>query len=193
MNESVCPLITQYTNELGIDPQVLERLYLVRHWDIQMDEAGVVHNPIPFKWPSLFRNKILNLNTEIEDEPLELRQYQLQIIHHLVRMNRFMCGDAVGLKKTCDVIAALCWLKDRIPDLKALVVTTKSTLLQWQDEVRRFSLLRPFVMVNEYRGQKSYAARHQQLRDFLSGTKKDVLIGKYSSMIGKRRMLKNPD
>lgn len=191
MNESACPLVTQYTNELGIDPQVLERLYLVRHWDIQMDEAGVVHNPIPFKWPSLFRNKIFNLNTEVEDEPLELRQYQLQIIHHLVRMNRFMCGDAVGLKKTCDVIAALCWLKDRIPDLKALVVTTKSTLLQWQDEIRRFSLLHPFVMVNEYRGQKSYAARHQQLRDFLSGTKKDVLIGKYSSMIGKRRMIKN--
>ena len=42
-------------------------------------------------------------------------------------------------------------------------------------------------MVDKYRGFKSYAARHQQLRDFLAGHKKDILIGKYSSMIGKRR------
>jgi hypothetical protein len=42
-------------------------------------------------------------------------------------------------------------------------------------------------MVDQYRGLKSYAARHQQLRDFLAGKKKDVLIGKYSSMIGARK------
>lgn len=186
--EQLCPLITDYTNELGISQDVLYRLYLLRKWDSHIDEGtGDVHNPIPFKWPSLLRTRIFDLNTEQEGDPLTLREYQKVQIHHFVRMNRFMCGDAVGLRKTSDAIAAVCWLKDRIPDLKVLIVTTKSTLWQWHDEIRRFSLLRPFVMVDKYRGLKSYTARHQQLRDFLSGHKKDVLIGKYSSMIGKRK------
>ena len=176
-----CPLITDYTNEIQISPQLLEKLYAVRKWDIRDD------NPIPFKWPSLLRTKVFNLSTGLEDEPLVLRQYQLQIIHHIVRMNRFLVGDAVGLRKTSDAIAAACWLKDRIPDVKVVVVTTRSTILQWFDEVKRFSLLRPFVMVDKYRGMKSSEARYQQLRDFLAGTKKDVLVCKYSSMIGIRK------
>ena len=122
MSDSLCPLVTDYTNELGISPEVLERLYLVRKWDIDPDHPEI--NPIPFKWPSSLRTKVFNLKTEQEDEELVLRQYQIQVIHHLVRMNRFMCGDAVGLRKTSDAIAAVCWLRDRIPDLKALVVTT---------------------------------------------------------------------
>jgi len=188
-DETACPLVTDYTRLVGIPDDLLERLYLVRRWDLQLDAEGNSQNPIPFKWPSLLRTRILSLDTgeEDEDKPLVLKQYQVQVVHHLVRMHRFMVGDAVGLKKTCDVIAAVCWLKDRIPDLKALVVTTKSTTWQWQDEVRRFSRLRPFVMVDSYKGETSYAARHQQLRDFLEGSKKDILIGKYSSMIGARR------
>jgi SNF2 family DNA or RNA helicase len=185
MSDSFCPLVTDYTNELGISPEVLERLYLVRKWEIDPDHPET--NPIPFNWPSLLRTKILNLNTEQEEDELVLRQYQIQVIHHFARMNRFMCGDAVGLKKTCDAIASVCWLKDRIPDLKVLVVTTRSTTWQWFDEIRRFSLLRPFVMVDKYRGLKSYASRHQQIRDFFDGHKKDILIGKYSSMIGARK------
>jgi SNF2 family DNA or RNA helicase len=180
---TACPLVTEYTSQLGIDPQTLEKLYLVRKWDVRDD------NPIPFKWPSLLRTKILNLDTEKEEEPLVLRQYQLQAIHHLVRMNRFLVGDSVGLRKTSDAIAAACWLKDRIQELKVLVVTTKSTTYQWFDEVRRFSLLRPFVMRDRYRGLKGSEARYQQLRDFLAGVKKDVLIAKYSSMIGTRKRI----
>ena len=184
-----CPLVTDYTQETGLPSDLLERLYLVRKWDIDPDHPEI--NPIPFKWPSLLRHNIFNisLGAEEEDKPLILKQYQLQIIHHLVRMPRFLVGDAVGLKKTCDVIAAICWLKDRIPNVKTLVVTTKSTTWQWHDEMRRFSHLRPFVMQDQYRKMKSYPARYQQLRDFLAGTKKDVLIGKYSSMIGARKML----
>ena len=178
-----CPLITDYTNEIQVSPQLLERLYVVRKWDIRDG------NPIPFKWPSLLRTKVFNISTEREDEPLVLRQYQLQVIHHLVRMPRFMVGDAVGLRKTSDAIAAACWLKDRKLDVKVVVLTTRSTTWQWFDEVRRFSLLRPFVMVDKYRGMKSSEARYRQLRDFLEGTKKDVLICKYSSMTGTRKLV----
>jgi len=94
-DEIVCPLVTSYTSELGLDPKLLEKLYLLRKWDIKDD------NPIPFIWPSLLRTHIFNLNTEQEeqDKPFELRQYQLQIIHHLVRMPKFLVGDSVGLRK----------------------------------------------------------------------------------------------
>lgn len=183
--DSLCPLVTSYTNELGLDPKVLEKLYLIRKWDIRDD------NPIPFIWPSRLRKYIFDLKTEEEDpaSPLELRQYQLQQAHHLARMPRFINGDSVGLGKSLDVIATCCWLMDRVPDLKIIVLATKSATVQWSDEFTRFSLLRPFVMKDMYRGMKSSQARYQQMRDFLAGGKKDAFICKYSSLIGTRKTI----
>ena len=89
-----CPLVTPYTNEMGINTGTLERLFLLRKWEIQED------NPVPFKWPSLLRTKIFDIDTGVEtDTPLRLRQYQIQMIHHLTRMPKFICGDSVGLGK----------------------------------------------------------------------------------------------
>ena len=123
-----CPLITPYTNKKGIDPATLEKLYYLRKWDIQRDEDGVIHNPIPFKWPSLLRKTIWDIDKNCDSgEPLTLRQYQIQQIHHLTRMDKFICGDGVGLGKSLDVVAASCWLKERFPDTKVVIVTTKST------------------------------------------------------------------
>ena len=95
-----CPLITTYTTLKGLDPETLEKLYLVRKWDIERDEAGVIHNPIPFKWPSLLRKTLWDIDNDCDTGvPLELRQYQIQMIHHLIRMDKFINGDAVGLGK----------------------------------------------------------------------------------------------
>lgn len=183
-----CPLVTPYTNSKGIDAATLERLFLVRKWDIQRDEAGVIHNPIPFRWPSLLRTSIWDIDKDCDSGvPLILRQYQIQMIHHLIRMDKFICGDAVGLGKTLDVVAAACWLKERNPDTKVVIVTTKSTTYQWRDEFIRFSHLRPFVMKDKYRGETSSAARFAQMKDFLHGKKKDVLIVKYDSIKGTRK------
>ena len=49
------------------------------------------------------------------------------MIHHLIRMDKFINGDSVGLGKTLDVVAATAWLKERNPDAKVVIVTTKST------------------------------------------------------------------
>jgi SNF2 family DNA or RNA helicase len=183
-----CPLVTPYTNNKGIDPATLERLFLVRKWDIQRDEAGVIHNPIPFRWPSLLRKNIWDIDRDCDSGvPLILRQYQIQMIHHLIRMDKFICGDAVGLGKTLDVVAASCWLKERNPNLKVVIVTTKSTTYQWRDEFQRFSMLRPFVMKDKYRGMTSSPARFAQMTDFLNGKKKDILIVKYDSIKGTRK------
>ncbi len=174
MELSVCPLITDYTRQFGIPDSVLEKLYAVRHWDTEKDA-------IPFIWPNRLRR------TLEDGEELRLREYQKQVIHHLVRMPRFICGDAVGLGKTIDCIAATAYLKDRFPGVKIIVLATKSTTLQWASEFERFSTLRPYVMRDEFGGKSGYPARISQVETFFHSEKIDVMIAKYSSLIGKRK------
>lgn len=184
MNEEFlqCPLITEYTNLIGLDPALLEKLFVLRRWDI---EAGEL---IPFNWPSLLRKTI-----HPGDTPLILRQYQIQMIHHLCRMPKFICGDAVGLGKTIETIAAAAWIKERFPQAKIVVFATKSTTWQWFNEFIRFSLLRPYVLNDTYKGMSGHTARMAQMIQFLEGSAKDVLICKYSSLIGKRRIIETQD
>jgi len=178
-----CPLITPYTTSTGLSPEMLEKLFLLRHWDVE------VQGPVPFKWPELLRENIFDLSRQVDSEPLRIREYQKQMIHHLCRMPRFICGDAVGLGKTLDAIAAACWLKQRFADAKLVVCTTKSTTYQWEEEIMRYSRLRPYVMRDEYRGMTSSDARYSQMMQFFEGKKKDALIVKYSSMIGIRETI----
>lgn len=172
-----CPLVTAYTTECGIKPELLTHLYTLRKHDPETDGS------ISFKWPSRLR---VNIQDD-PSQPLILREYQKVAIHHLARMPRFVLGDAVGLGKTLDCIAAVCYIKDRFPDVKVIVLTTKSTTYQWEDEIQRFSTLRPYVMRNTFAGKKSYEARYIQMETFFASEKTDVLIAKYSSLVGKRR------
>src|SRR5579863_2670731 len=176
-----CPIVTPYAIASGVPAETLEKLFALRHWDVEA--AG----PVPFKWPTSLRENVYDLSKQTETEPLRLREYQKQAIHHLCRMPRFILGDAVGLGKTLDAIAAACWLKDRFANAKIVVVTTKSTTYQWEEEVIRYSRLRPYVMRDTYKGLSSSNARYAQMIQFLEGTKKDVLIVKYSSLIGTRK------
>jgi SNF2 family DNA or RNA helicase len=187
-----CPLITEYTQEKGINPELLEKLYALRSWEIDGSEEP--SNPIPFKRPALLRTFIYDTAMKRDTEtPLRIREYQKQQIHHLTRMSRFICGDGVGLGKTLSVVAAACWLKERNPDLKVVVITTKSTVYQWEDEFLRFSYMRPYIMKGNYRGKKNIEARYEQMRQFLEGKKKDVLIVKYDSLKGVRKLVKKLD
>lgn len=180
---AVCPIVTQYTTVLEIPPTTLEKLWEIRTWDIDAIKEGKA-DPIPFRWPTLLKKEFVQTDVTY---PLILREYQKQQIYHMTRMPRFINGDGVGLGKTIDTIAAACWVKERQPNTKFIVLTTKSTTLQWGQEFETFSHLRPFVMVDDYRGKTSYDARLQQVEDFLKGAKKDILICKYTSLIGKRR------
>lgn len=176
-----CPLITEYTNTIGLLADVLEKLFVLRKWDV---EGGT---PIPFKWPALLRTELS------PGVPLNLRQYQIQMVHHLCRMPKFICGDAVGLGKTIEAIAAAAWIKERFPKAKIVILATKSTTWQWHDEITRFSFLRPYVLEDTYKGMSGQNARMAQMMTFLEGDKKDVLICKYSSLIGKRRIVEDKD
>jgi intein/homing endonuclease len=112
---------------------------------------------------------------------------EAQCIRVSTKRNLYITDDHIVTHNTIDVIASACWVKERHPNAKFLVLTTKSTTWQWGSEFSKFSDLRPFVMVDEYKGQSSYKARLQQLRDFLAGAKKDVMVCKYTSVIGKRK------
>jgi SNF2 family DNA or RNA helicase len=176
MSTAACPLVTAYTTEQGIKPELLEHLYALRKHDVDIDP------PVNFKWPSCLRIEI-----DSPPQPLRLREYQKVAIHHLARMPRFVLGDAVGLGKTLDCIAAAAYIKDRYPGVKVIVLTTKSTTYQWEEEVERFSTLKPYVMRDNFAGKKSYEARYAQLDTFLKSDVKDVMICKYSSLVGKRK------
>ena len=71
--------------------------------------------------------------------PLVLRPYQQQMVLHLMAMMRFVVGDDTGLGKTVETIAALCQLWARDPDTKAVVLTKKSSVPQWESEFERFA------------------------------------------------------
>jgi SNF2 family DNA or RNA helicase len=105
---------------------VLAKLHEVRkREDISLPEA-----------PN-FRKTILDRHGR--ERPLELRGYQKQMVVHLMAMKRFVVGDDTGLGKTVETIASLCQLWRKDPDLKAVVLTKKSSVPQWEDEFNRFT------------------------------------------------------
>jgi len=73
------------------------------------------------------------------EHPLALRYYQIQGALHLVVMRRFVLGDECGLGKTLQAIAALCYIWEREPDRKVLILTTKSAARQWVGEFKKFT------------------------------------------------------
>ena len=179
MNEEPCPLITTYTDQFGVPHKVLELLYRVRRHDFE-------EGPIPIQMPSTIREL-----TKTHGKPFALRNFQTQMAAHLIKMPRFINGDGVGLGKTATAIVAAAYLKEKHENkLKIIVFGTKSTTYQWKDEgFDEFTTLRTHVMTDTYDKLKGAEARLQQVRDFLDGDKWDVLICKYTSMIGKRKLL----
>lgn len=73
------------------------------------------------------------------ERDLVIRYYQVQGILHLAAMKRFVLGDDTGTGKTLQCIAALCFLWEKNPDLKVLVMTTKSATPQWVKEFAKFT------------------------------------------------------
>jgi len=69
----------------------------------------------------------------------KLRNYQKQMVVHLLCMNRFVVGDDTGLGKTIETIAALCYVWINNPDTKAVILTKKSSVPQWYSEFERFT------------------------------------------------------
>lgn len=73
-------------------------------------------------------------------EPLRIRYYQVQGIYHLLVMNRMVLGDSTGTGKTLQAIGALCYIWERDPEVKVIVVCPKSAIGQWASEIDKFSV-----------------------------------------------------
>jgi len=71
--------------------------------------------------------------------PLVLRNYQKQMVVHLLAMKRFVVGDDCGLGKSLSAIAALAQIWVKAADTKALILTKKSSVFQWEGEFQRFT------------------------------------------------------
>jgi SNF2 family DNA or RNA helicase len=190
-----CPLLTAYATSdvyktaerpfAALSGGLLEKLFVIRKWPV--DAAT---NPIPFSIPDNVRTFLYDVVEErLTDEALVIKEFQKQAIHHLVRMPRFILGDAVGLGKTLDALVSFAWLKHRNPAVKMIVITTKSTTYQWADECRKYTTLRPRVMTDTFKGMKSSNARYAQMIDFLENDDHDILVAKYDSLKGKRRIV----
>lgn len=75
-----------------------------------------------------------------DERELKLRYYQVQGVLHLISVKRFILGDGTGLGKTLQSIAALCYLWEKNPDMKVLVLTNKSAVPQWVAEFEKFTV-----------------------------------------------------
>ncbi len=89
-------------------------------------------------------------------QPLRLRYYQCQGIYHLLACTRMVLGDGTGLGKTCQTIGAFCYLWDKAPDYKVVVVCPKSAIRQWASEVDKFSVgIKSFVASGSFPERKA--------------------------------------
>lgn len=112
------------------------------------------------------------------ERPLALRYYQAQMVLHLLIMKRFVVGDDTGLGKTFETIAALCYLWQRDPNLKAVVFTKKSAVRQWNGEFAKFTR---GVTIHTHVGTPKKRAKVRE--QFLAGDGPQVLITGYRSMV----------
>ncbi len=78
-----------------------------------------------------------------------IRHYQTQGIIHLLYMDRFLLGDDTGLGKTIQSLVASAYKIHKNPKLRYIVVTLKSALYQWADEIEKFTYLKGMVVRSE--------------------------------------------
>jgi len=113
-----------------------------------------------------------------EEHPLKIRYYQVQGILHLVAMARFVLGDDTGLGKTLEAIAALCYIWEKDPDRKVIVLTTKSATPQWAGEFAKFTTgVRVIVC------QGTPKKREKARAAFLASKGPTVMVGGYRSFV----------
>lgn len=114
-----------------------------------------------------------------EERPLKLRYYQVQGVLHLVTMHRFLLGDDTGIGKTIQAIAGLCYLWEKQPNVKAIVVTNKSPVGQWVEEFDKFT-----EGITVIRCDGSPKKRKDAYKEFKKAKGPTVLIMGYATLRG---------
>lgn len=118
-------------------------------------------NELEIRNSTYLRDKIVLLDGREID--FKLRYYQAQMVVHLLTMRRFVVGDDTGLGKTLEAIASLCYLWEKNPAKKVIVMTNKSVVGQWASEFDKFT---EGVTTYQIKGTKK--KRQKQLDEFWS-------------------------
>jgi len=70
--------------------------------------------------------------------PVVLRNYQKQAVFNILQLERMIEADDTGLGKTLIVLTSIGYIWSVEPDYVPIVITTKSSLFQWEAETKRF-------------------------------------------------------
>lgn len=113
-----------------------------------------------------------------EEKPFKLRYYQVQGVLHLVAMKRFLLGDDTGLGKTLMTIASMCFVWEKNPETKAIILTNKSVVGQWALEFEKFCVP---DSINVITCVGTPAKREKIYKEFEASTGPTVLIMGYAT------------
>jgi len=69
----------------------------------------------------------------------DLRNYQVQMVMHLLLLNKMVVGDDVGLGKTVELITAYSFFLEKNPDVRLLWIGPKNSLYQVESEFKKFT------------------------------------------------------
>lgn len=137
---------------------------------------------VALKPTPLLKTEITNI--EGEKIPFTLRYYQVQGAFHLLVTKRMVLGDDTGLGKTVETIAALCYMLEKDPTLKPIVVTTKSSVRQWASELRRFTNgLRPIVVGEDKKSKETPVEARTRSYEEWAKEPNTVLIMNYALFV----------
>ena len=121
-------------------------------------------------------------------ETTKLRYYQVIGSLHMMLLRRMVLGDATGIGKTAESIAAYCFTLVDEPELKLLVVCQKSAIFQWAEEFSKFTQgISVRVITNEYQGFTGSTARKMQYQQF----NENVLILGYATLLNEYEQIKS--
>lgn len=128
----------------------------------------------------MLKSEIIGFDGNLQT--FKLRYYQVQAIYHLLSMKRMVLGDAAGSGKTICAIATFCYIWEKIPDSKVVIVTPKSAIRQWGAEFLRFADGLTIYLVEGAASERRaiYEAFAQHPKD---APTKAVLILGYASLI----------
>lgn len=93
-----------------------------------------------------------------ETHSLEVRNYQRIGIMNMCMMPQTILGDACGLGKTLQMLSAIGYVWVQEPEYVPIIITKKSALYQWSDEISKFMKNMQCVTVDRTptHRQKSY-------------------------------------
>jgi len=134
---------------------------------------------VSFSKPAkMLRQEFVGLDKKVT--PVKARYYQVQGIFHLLLMKRLILGDGTGIGKTFQALGALCYLWEKEPDNRVIVVSPKAALRQWESEIEKFTTgIKVFVAsgsASECRKTYEEWAAHK-------GPDKAVLIVNYTRLM----------